>query len=968
MNLQPGSVLGPYRIDVELGRGAMGAVFRARHLEAQRDVALKVILRADNPRSVQRFVREAEVVAGLRHPGIVGVHEAGVFGGLPCIAYELVEGGRTLEEAFAELLLIERVELVVEVAAALAHVHEAGLVHRDVKPGNVLIDDQGRARLTDFGLVGGEDLERLTRTGGLVGTPAYMAPEQIECEREAIGPHTDVWALGVLLYEALTQSLPFSGDTAVEVMVRARQSAPTPPSTVCEEGIPRGAEVVCLRALAKAPSKRYPDAGQFHEALSAVLGGTFRSPARLPVAGVLVLVALGIGGGVISRALTPASGARATPTQTPLATGRSSPRDTTAESHTPEGWAGLGRKHLVAGRLEESLEAWGHVLATDPEHRTALLGAARANHELGRHRPALELLDRLQALDPDHGETYYKRLNVLFELEGGWRARPDLQREVETTEGLFHRALVRQRARAFQGALDDYATVLEKRPNYGAVYNNRGNLRADLGDYRGSLEDLGEAVRRFGSAQAFLNRASVFAKLGRSEEALADADAALKLEPESVRSHCARAGALRELGRLEAAQRALALGRSLEPQSLRVQIESALLHTARNEIKEAEGVYERMLAVDPDHALALNNLAALYMDHGQPELAEPLLRKLLAAAPHDATAMSNLAALLLRRDQVGEAVALSKRATEAEPENLGLGLTYAAALLRSKDPDAVLVEVQRLLNSDPKLGRAYYIRGRALIVKGQGPAALAAYDQALSLEPDSGEFLQERGTFQLNAGRYREALEDLERLVEVRPDDKAYTYRGHARLQLQDTPGALEDYKQAIARNPHSRDALNNLSALLTQAKRHREALPYVDTLLELAPEQASYWYSRADIHFVLGNFAAAQRDCLKFRELVPEDPDGVFLLGRIYQGLGEHRQALACFEPLIASHPKHGLAVACQAESFQRLEDWVGAVKSFDHLLSLLKPGTPVTAQIRQARAEAAARLEAQQKAAEKR
>ncbi len=401
---------------------------------------------------------------------------------------------------------------------------------------------------------------------------------------------------------------------------------------------------------------------------------------------------------------------------------------------------------------------------------------------------------------------------------------------------------------------------------------------------------------------------------------------------------------------------------------MRVQIESALLHTARNEIKEAEGVYERMLAFDPDHALALNNLAALYMDHGQPELAEPLLRKLLAAAPHDATAMSNLAALLLRRDQVGEAVALSKRATEAEPENLGLGLTYAAALLRSKDPDAVLVEVHRLLNSDPKLGRAYYIRGRALIVKGQGPAALAAYDQALSLEPDSGEFLQERGTFQLNAGRYREALEDLERLVEVRPDDKAYTYRGHARLQLQDTPGALEDYKQAIARNPHSRDALNNLSALLTQAKRHREALPYVDTLLELAPEQATYWYSRADIHFVLGNFAAAQRDCLKFRELVPEDPDGVFLLGRIYQGLGEHRQALACFEPLIASHPKHGLAVACQAESFQRLEDWVGAVKSFDHLLSLLKPGTPVTAQIRQARAEAAARLEAQQKAAEKR
>lgn len=963
MNLQPGSTLGPYRIDAELGRGAMGAVFRARHLPAQRDVALKVILRAENPRSVQRFVREAQVVAGLKHPGIVGVHEAGVFGGLPCIAYELVEGGQTLQEAFESLLLIERVELVQQVADALAYVHEAGLVHRDVKPGNVLIDAQGRALLTDFGLVGGEDLERLTRTGGLVGTPAYMAPEQIECQREAIGAHSDVWALGVLLYEALTQSLPFSGQTAVEVMVRARQSAPTPPSTVCEEAIPPGAEVVCLRALAKDPTKRYPDAGEFHEALDAVLEGTFRSPARLPLAGflVLALVVLGIVGAVISRILSPAA-----PSSSPAATAGTpslSVSETPAENlRSTEEWARLGRKRLNAGQSRGALEAWTRVLASEPEHRAALLGVARANHELGQLEPALAVLERLLKLDPDQSEAYYRRANVIFDRDGAWKVAPDLEREVDTAEGVFHRALVRQRARSFRGALDDYAEVLRRRPDYDAVYNNRGNLRADLGDYRGSLEDLSEAVRRYSSAEALLNRASVLAKLGRAEEALADAEAALEVDPKNVRAHCARAGAFRDLGRLDEAQEAVERGRALGPRSERVLIETALLRTARGEIKEAESIYEGLLEAYPGHALALNNLAALYMDHGQVERAEPLLRELLAAQPHDATALANLAAMLLSRGQVGEAVALSKRATEAAPEKLGLGLTYAAALIRAKEHDLALLEVKRLLNSDPELARAHYIRGKALREKGQGPAALAAYERALELNPDSTEFLQERGTFNLNARRYEEALRDLNRLVELRPDDKSYTYRGHARLQLKDTPGAIEDYKRALEHDSKSRDALNNLSALLSQAKKPREALPYVSTLIEIAPEQANYWYSRADLYLALGEFAAANRDCVKYRELAPEDPDGLLLLGRTWQGLGKHRQALACFGPVIAQNPKNLMALAVQSDSLQRVQDWAGAVECFDRMIPLLKPGTAIVAKIRKARAEAAARLEAQQ------
>jgi tetratricopeptide (TPR) repeat protein len=961
VNLRPGALLGPYRIDAELGRGAMGAVYRAHNLQAQRDVALKVILRAENPRSVQRFIREAQVVAGLKHPGIVGVHDAGVFGGVPCIAYELVEGGRTLEEAFESLLLIERVELVLEVAAALAHVHGAGLVHRDVKPGNVLLDAQGRARLTDFGLVGGEDLERLTRTGGLVGTPAYMAPEQIECERDKIGPHSDVWALGVLLYEALTQSLPFSGQSAVEVMVRARQSAPTPPSTVTEEAIPRGAEVVCLRALAKDPAARYPDAGEFHDALSAVLDGTFHAPARLPLVAFLVvaLAVIGVLGVGVSRALAPAS-----PLASATVTGSQAAESPAPVARTTAEWASLARKRLGAGETRAALAAWTRVLESEPDHRAGLLGSAAANLDLDQHEAALAVLDRLLSLDPGHAEAYYRRANSLWVTQGGgWKEPPDLQREAETADGLFYRALVRQRAKAFSGALEDYTEVLRRRPDYVAAYNNRGNLRADLGDYRGSLDDLSEAARRSNSPEAILNRGSVLVKLGRYREALADADAALKLDPKNIRAHCARSGAFRDLGELDNAQEALEPARALNPEDERVLIESALLFTARKQIPRAQELYQRVLKRDPDHALALNNLAANYMDHGQPDLAEPLLRKVLRLQPHDATALANLAAMLLRRGQVDESVALAKRATETAPEALGLGLTYAAALIRANEPDAALAEIERLLNSDPKLARAYYIRGKALISKGQGKPALEAYDEALRLDPNSAEVLQERGTFNLNTKRYKEALADLDRLVELRADEKSHTYRGHARLQLGDKAGALADYQKALEFDPKFRDALNNLSALFAQAKEHRQALPYVNTLIEIAPEVANYWYSRADIYVALGDFESANRDCAKYRELAPGDPDGLILYGRTWQGLGKHRQALACFEPVIAKNPKNLRALAYQSESLQTVQDWAGVVQCFDRMIALLKPGAAIVGKLRKARAEALARLEAQKK-----
>ncbi|RMG07679.1 MAG: hypothetical protein D6731_23350 [Planctomycetota bacterium] len=263
--------VGRFEVRGSLGRGAMGTVYRARDPRTGREVALKLLGCAGGVRA-ERFRREAEIAASLDHPGLVRVHEVGEAEGRPFIVYALVEGARPLSEAFRELDRTARCRALVEAARALGHAHARGVVHRDVKGENVLFDAEGRVHVTDFGIAAATSLERLTVSGALVGTPSCMAPEQIEGRREALSPATDVWALGVLLYEALTGELPFAGHSLQELAGAILRAAPPPPRRL-DPTVPRALDAVCRRALAREPARRPPDGEAFARALEAALAG-----------------------------------------------------------------------------------------------------------------------------------------------------------------------------------------------------------------------------------------------------------------------------------------------------------------------------------------------------------------------------------------------------------------------------------------------------------------------------------------------------------------------------------------------------------------------------------------------------------------------------------------------------------------------------------------------------------------------
>jgi serine/threonine-protein kinase len=223
---------------------------------------------------VERFAREAEAVAGLRHANVVQVYDVGDLNGRPYYTMELVGGGSLAQKAAGRPLPARQAAaLVVALAEAVQVAHQSGIVHRDLKPSNVLLTDDGTPKVTDFGLARRlESAVSLTQTGVPVGTPSYMAPEQVHGQKEAIGPATDVYALGAILYELLTGRPPFQAATAAATLQQVLDDDPAPPGRP-DAPVPRDLQTICLKCLHKEPARRYPSAAALAEDLRHFLRG-----------------------------------------------------------------------------------------------------------------------------------------------------------------------------------------------------------------------------------------------------------------------------------------------------------------------------------------------------------------------------------------------------------------------------------------------------------------------------------------------------------------------------------------------------------------------------------------------------------------------------------------------------------------------------------------------------------------------
>jgi serine/threonine-protein kinase len=272
-------VSGRYRLEAHLGAGATSAVWRARDRDLGRVVALKVLHGTGvDPQLAGRFEREGVLLGRLSHPNVVPVFGTGTDGGRPYLVMAYIEG-RSLDRVLAAdgpLPVDDAVALAADVAAGLAAAHAAGVVHRDVKPANVVLGDDGVPRLVDFGIARADDLTAMTRADSVLGTASYLSPEQ--ARGEVPGPASDVYALGCVLHELLTGRPPFTADSPVAV---AYKHVHEPPPRL--PGVPGAVEAVVRRALAKDPAERYADGAAFEAELRRVVAGDAPTEALAPV-------------------------------------------------------------------------------------------------------------------------------------------------------------------------------------------------------------------------------------------------------------------------------------------------------------------------------------------------------------------------------------------------------------------------------------------------------------------------------------------------------------------------------------------------------------------------------------------------------------------------------------------------------------------------------------------------------------
>jgi serine/threonine protein kinase/tetratricopeptide (TPR) repeat protein len=803
---EPPGQLGDFRILGEIGRGGMGVVYEAEQISLNRRVALKVLPFASvlDPKQLQRFRNEAQAAAHLHHTNIVPVHAVGSERGVHYYAMQFIEG-ESLARAIAELrkegrgpggtpisshtsnrepaFLRMAAKVGMQAAEALDHAHQLGVVHRDVKPGNLLVDFTGNLWITDFGLARFDRGENLTMTGDLVGTLRYMSPEQALGKRVPIDHRTDVYSLGATLYELFTLEPAVTGQDPQAVIQEIAFKDPKPPRRL-NPAVPPDLETILLKSMAKDPTARYASAQEMADDLRRFLEHkpiVARRPSLATVAQKWVrrhrpLVGAAVAALVVSVVVLVASNLR-----TARALRQSEARLATAREAVDLflTFAGIGRPSTdrplsQAERIafyERALDLCDRQSEDTNDIREihararilAELGldesiAAYAQRRLsltmracwwianvlvdGRDEEALLCLDRVQAVDPDCAPAFAVRGRALSNLDRHAEALAAFDRALELSSGTPPRLL-----------------------------NLRACALVELGRYAEALAAVDDALHRgLNDWDIHANRATLLNLLGRHAEAVAATDLALVLDPNCAIARSQRAEGLFNLNRLTDALEACDRALDLNPDDANAHAIRAQALIGLRRIDEALRAIDGFIELEPKNVWAV-------------------------------WAYSSRARVLNCLGRYADALAACDQASALDPNCVHAHTQRSAALCGLGQLDDALVEIDRALDlapaGDPGGALAHAMRGSVLRKLRRHEEALEASDRALQSDRDCVMALGERGLVLKALGRASEALAVYERAIGLDPGD-AVVHNNLAWLRATSDVAGIRDVNEAV--------------------------------------------------------------------------------------------------------------------------------------------------------------------------
>ncbi|MBI4613749.1 MAG: protein kinase [Planctomycetes bacterium] len=745
---------GKYVLVRELGRGGMGAVHLAWDTVLCRWVALKFLTPAGDEHEVERFFREARTVAGLSHPHIAQVFEVGERDGKHFLAMQYVDGPNLGDRKLAPRRAIE---VVRDAALAVEFAHAKGIVHRDLKPDNLLADQEGTLFVTDFGLARSFATgSRITVTGSIVGTPAYMSPEQARGDTKRIGPLSDVYSLGATLYDLLTGRPPFAGENALETVALVLEKPPVRPS-VRSRDVPAAAEAICLQAMQKDPSRRYPSARAMAEDCDRFLRGEkvaasptaqgrrrrARSSSRSAPWAIAVGVCVGIP--VLATAVILAGGrSSGPPAEEP-------PPDAGGPAKTPDsGVPAADDQALQKRRTAESLAEKG-VARIEEATRTGYRPDARPSDEQPLLSGAVEILALAIDADPTWALPWRERgraRRLQGDLEG---AVSDLSKSLEIDPGDAVARLQRGKA-LFRLHWQDLDR-LGARWVAPELWLSRERLDRSAGDF--------EAVVAAGGAKMDLARAYVaFARLdpercvrildGEPPDGVApDEWPCLRAEARHWRASVVlpetdTEGRRREwMTALKDYQRAVLV----RPTNIVAWLLYADCTKQTGDREGARSMFQVALGYFPESPLVLCGLAELYF--------------------HDARLQKGAGQSSAANELYATALELYVQAIRADPDYVparyGRGAVYAEL---DRWGDAA-EDLERTVALNPKHAYGLYTLSLARMKQGRNEEALRLLDRAIESRSDVASFFYFRGLLHELFGHRPEAISDLERATEL---------------------------------------------------------------------------------------------------------------------------------------------------------------------------------------------------------
>jgi tetratricopeptide (TPR) repeat protein len=958
-----------YEILGELGRGSMGVVYKARQVGLDRLVALKMIRTGAHagPEELQRFIAEARVVAALQHPNIIQIYDINLSQEAPYFSMELVEGG-TLAERFGgrPQPFRQAAQLVLTLARAVHVAHDNGIVHRDLKPANILLAAPeggsshvrrvaremdlhpqdfylGTPKITDFGLAkqlqgdGGQ-----TESGMVLGTPSYMAPEQAEGRSREVGPAADVYALGAILYEALTGRPPFTAESPMETVLLLFQTEPVSPSRL-QPRVPRDLETICLKCLHKDPQRRYASAEDLAADLQHFLAGepirarpaslyeqawkwVKRRPALATLGACAALAVLGL------LALTVWH-------QVDLRTRLGQALDDERAARAAQEAAGeRERQSQQRDKVKDLLHAGEAALAAqDWDH--AQLQLTRARDQAAGEAECADLREQVELLLRQTGQ---RRLDQ-ERLQKFQRLR---------NEALFHATLFTGTDLA-SALADTRSAALEALTLFGATPDSTGTPAVQSPFYEAAtraeivagcyelLVVLAEAV-----AQPLPGQAAAGQRRG-AEEALRILDRAAALGVTTQAYHRRRAHYLAQAGREEAAAGERRRASALRPSTALDHFLLGQEQYRQAQTAQASRAFEDVLQDQPDdfwagYYLALCSLKAQRPDQAAARLTACLARRpdfpwlhllrasawgelgqfdraeadfeaaLKAPLPDGARygLLVNRGVLRIRQGKLDRAVADLQAAVALRPQQYQGYVNLAQAHLKSQCPEEARRQLDLAIQREPGLASLYRTRARIEHLLHDDAAALADLDRAIRLEPAAAtaslaEDHLERARLLATGKDFAAALEACDAALLLRPRDaRACRLRAEALLELKHLPEALQALDDCIRYGPPDAGTFRARAALRTRLGQYPGAQADYTRALEIHADAAT-WAARGWCCLVADAPKLALPDFEQAIRLAPEEGDAYAGRGYARALLGQYRPAVADAEEALRLGPR---------------------------------------------------------------